>query len=102
MVYYVCYLKSGNLTMLLLPITRMQCSTLARIEIGSQRCPLSHRAETGNQQGFVNYGVPKTFFSPTVRTSKTDAVVTTADNDLPTVPPFPGNGDAKSKPAKQM
>ncbi|KAL1167540.1 hypothetical protein V6Z11_A05G025300 [Gossypium hirsutum] len=81
---------------------KMQCSTLARVEIGSQRCPLSHRAETGNQQGFVNYGVPKTFFSPTVRTSKTAAVVTTADNDLPTVPPFPGNGDAKSKPAKQM
>ncbi|TYG66782.1 hypothetical protein ES288_D05G027400v1 [Gossypium darwinii] len=83
-------------------IKGMCCSTLARMEIGSQRCPLSHRAETGNQQGFVNYGVPKTFFSPTVRTSKTAAVVTTADNDLPTVPPFPGNGDAKSKPAKQM
>ncbi|PPR86228.1 hypothetical protein GOBAR_AA34472 [Gossypium barbadense] len=93
---------NGNLTMLLLSITGMCCSTLARMEIGSQRCPLSHRAETGNQQGFVNYGVPKTFFSPTVRTSKTAAVVTTADNDLPTVPPFPGNGDAKSKPAKQM
>ncbi|KAA3490101.1 protein tesmin/TSO1-like CXC 5 isoform X1 [Gossypium australe] len=102
MVYSVCYLKSGNLTMLLLSITGMHCSKLARIEIGSQRCPLSHRAETGNQQGFVNYGVPKTIFSPKVRTSKTAAVVTTADNDLPTVPPFPGNGDAKSKPAKQM
>ncbi|KAB2076894.1 hypothetical protein ES319_A06G070300v1 [Gossypium barbadense] len=88
-------------------IKETQCSSLARIEIGSQRS-LSNgtevvRTESGNQQGSFTNGVPKNVSPPTIKTSQTAAVViTTANNDLQRPPSLPENGDAKLKNEKQM
>ncbi|KAK5824600.1 protein tesmin/TSO1-like CXC 5 [Gossypium arboreum] len=88
-------------------IKETQCSSLARIEIGSQRS-LSNgtevvRTESGNQQGSFTNGVPKNVSPPTIKTSQTAAVViTTANNDLQRPPSLPENGDAKLKNEKQI
>ncbi|TYG64062.1 hypothetical protein ES288_D06G078800v1 [Gossypium darwinii] len=88
-------------------IKETQCSSLARIEIGSQRS-LSNgtevvRTESGNRQGSFTNGVPKNVSPPPIKTSQTAAVViTTANNDLQRPPSLPENGDAKLKNEKQM
>ncbi|PPD95972.1 hypothetical protein GOBAR_DD07003 [Gossypium barbadense] len=88
-------------------LSETQCSSLARIEIGSQRS-LSNgtevvRTESGNRQGSFTNGVPKNVSPPPIKTSQTAAVViTTANNDLQRPPSLPENGDAKLKNEKQM
>ncbi|KAH1057192.1 hypothetical protein J1N35_035257 [Gossypium stocksii] len=88
-------------------IKETQCSSLARIEIGSQRS-LSNgaevvRTESDNRQGSFTNGVPKNVSPPTIKTSQTAAVViTTANNDLQRPPSLSENGDAKLKNEKQM
>ncbi|XP_039054862.1 protein tesmin/TSO1-like CXC 5 [Hibiscus syriacus] len=87
-------------------IKEMQCSSLARTDIGSQRGPPSNgtemaRTEMGNQQGSVTNGAAKNVSLPTVKTSRMAAVVVNAgNNDLPRGPSHPENGDAKSKTGK--
>ncbi|KAG8491560.1 hypothetical protein CXB51_014787 [Gossypium anomalum] len=108
--FIMCYLFMHELLGIdncSISFSETQCSSLARIEIGSQRSLSSGtevvRTLSGNRQGSFTNGVPKNVSPPTIKTSQTAAVViTTANNDLQRPPSLPENGDAKLKNEKQM